>query len=73
MELIISKSVQSARAGALTCYLLGGVFIGCGVLAAFMVPSPFLIAFLGISGVGMLIGGVFYGRVAKKETVPPAA
>jgi hypothetical protein len=25
--------------------------------------------FLGISGVGMLIGGVFYGRVAKKQTV----
>ena len=73
VELIISKSVQTARAGALTCYLLGGVFIGCGVMAGFMVPFPaFLIAFLGISGVGMLIGGVLYGRVAKKQTVPPA-
>ena len=71
VELIINKSVQSARAGALTCYLLGGIFIACGVLAVFMMPSPFLIAFLGISGVGMLIGGLFYGRAAKKQT--PAA
>jgi hypothetical protein len=67
VELIIHRSTQSAQAGAFTCYLLGGLFLACALLAAFMMPSPFLMAFLGISGAGMLVCGVWYGRAAKRQ------
>ncbi len=68
VELIIQKSTQSARAGAFTCYLLGGLFVACAVLAALMMPSPFLMAFLTISGVGLLVSGVWHSRAAKRQT-----
>ena len=67
-ELIVSKSLSTARASALACYLLGTIFLVCAGIAHLMMPyGPFLVVFLVISGIGMIIGGVIYGRVSKKQ------
>jgi uncharacterized membrane protein len=71
VELIISKSVQTARAGVFAFYVLGGVFVACAILAAFMMPTPFLMVFLAIWGVVMIVVGFLYGRVSKRQIPPP--
>ena len=45
MELILHKSLQSARASALYSYLCGGLSAAGAIGAWFYLPSPFLIWF----------------------------
>jgi len=67
VELILQKSAQSARASALNCYLGGGIFVATGVLAAVIMPAPFLIIFPPALGIVLIISGVAYGRAAKTQ------
>src|SRR5258708_3763969 len=73
VELILNKNVQGARAGAILCYVLGAIFLASAVVSGIFMPVAFLILFLGASGIGMTVGGIIYGRVAKKQAVPPTA
>jgi hypothetical protein len=66
-DLIVNKSLLTARASALACYLLGAIFLVCAGVAAVMMPAPFLILFLVISGIGLIIGGVIYSKVTKRQ------
>ena len=66
-DLIVTKTLSTARASALACYFLGALFLACAGVAALMMPVPFLIVFLSISGVGLIVGGAIYGRVTKKQ------
>jgi hypothetical protein len=66
-DLIVTKSLSTARASELGCYLLGAIFLLCAGIAALMMPAPFLIVFLLITGVGLIIGGVIYGKVTKRQ------
>lgn len=66
MELILQKSVQSARASAIYSYLCGGLSLAAAVAAKFLLPSPFLIYFAGGCGVVFIASGIWYGRIARK-------
>jgi len=67
MELILQKSLQSARASALYSYLCGGLSLAAAVGAKFYLPSPFLIWFTTGCGVVFIASGFWYGRIAKKQ------
>ncbi|HEX5398737.1 MAG TPA: hypothetical protein VFY06_06785 [Verrucomicrobiae bacterium] len=66
MDLILQKSVQSARASALYSYLCGGLSLAAAVAAKFLLPSPFLIYFAGGCGIVFITSGIWYGRIAGK-------
>ncbi len=66
VQLIIQKSEQGARAGAYTCYSLGGLFLLLAGLAWIMFPVLFVIVFLALSGVGLLISGRWYAVGASR-------
>src|ERR1700722_329454 len=67
MQLILQKSLQSARASAFYSYLCGGLSLAAAIGAYFYLPSPFLIWFTaGCSGV-FIVSGIWYGRIAKKQ------
>jgi predicted nucleic acid-binding Zn ribbon protein len=67
MELILEKSLQSARASAFYCYLCGALSLAGAVGAWRYLPSPFLIAFTGGCGLVFIASGIWYGRIAKKQ------
>jgi hypothetical protein len=64
---LLQHSVRNARASAFYCYLCAGLSAAAGVVAWFMLPSPFLILFTGGCAVVLLLSGFWYGRVAKKR------
>jgi hypothetical protein len=72
MQLILEKSVQSLKASAVYCYLSGGLSAAAAVLAWFMLPSPFLIFFTGACAVALIASGIWYTRIAKKQTLEPS-
>ncbi len=72
VELILKKNVQGARATAMFCYLLGLIFLISGLVMGIQTRQLVMFLFLGLSGMGMMIGGIFYGRIAKKQPIPPA-
>lgn len=67
MQLILQKSLQSARANALYCYLCGALSAGAAVGAWFYLPLPFLIVFMAGCSVVFVASGIWYGRIAKKQ------
>jgi hypothetical protein len=66
MELILQKSLQSARASALYSYLCGGLSAAGAVGAYFYLPSPFLIWFCDGCSLVFIASGIWYGRIAQK-------
>src|ERR1700723_1829354 len=67
MELILEKSLQSARASAFYSYLCGGLSLAAAVGAHFYLPSPFLIYFTAGCSVVFIASGIWYSRIAKKQ------
>ena len=67
MQLILQKSLQSARASAFYCYLCAGLSAAGAVGACHYLPSPFLIAFTGGASVVFIASGIWYGRIARKS------
>jgi hypothetical protein len=65
---VIRKSIQLAKAGAVGCYLFGGVFLLFAPFSLWMLPglrvAPILLA---VAGVAMIIMGVWYGKAAKQN------
>jgi hypothetical protein len=67
LQLILQKSLQSARASAFYCCLCGGLSLAAAVGAWFYLPSPFLIYFTAGCGVVFITSGIWYGRIARKQ------
>jgi hypothetical protein len=67
MELVLQKSLQSARASAFYSYLCGGLSAAAAVGAYFCLPSPFLIYFTAGCSVVFIASGIWFGRIAKKQ------
>ncbi len=65
MQLILQKSLQSARASAFYSFL-------CGALSAIgaksYLPSPFLIWFCAGCSVVFTASGIWYGFIARRQT-----
>ena len=70
MELILQKSLQSARASAFYSYLCGGLSAAGAVGAYFYLPSPFLIWFCAGCSVVFIASGIWYWRIARKSSSP---
>ena len=67
LELILQKSLQSARASAFYSYLCGGLSVAGAVGAYFYLPVPFLVWFCAGCSVVFIASGIWYGRVAIKQ------
>ena len=65
---LLQLSFRNTRASAFYCYLCAALSAAAGVVAWFMLPSPFLILFTGGCALVLLISGFWYSRVAKKRT-----
>ena len=68
MALLLQKSVQSARASAFYSYLCGALSLAGAVGAWFYLPAPFLVCFTAGCSLVFFASGVWYGRIAKKQT-----
>jgi hypothetical protein len=64
-QLLLAKSVQSARASSFYSYLCGGLSAVAAVAAWFMLPSPFLIYFTAACALVFFAAGFWHGRGAK--------
>ena len=69
MQLILQKSLQSARANAFYCYLCGGLSAAGSAGAWFYLPVPFLIWFTTGCSLIFIASGMWYGRIAKKQNL----
>jgi hypothetical protein len=69
LQLILQKSLQSARASAFYSYLCGGLSLAAAVGAKFYLPSPFLIYFTAGCSIVFIASGIWYGRIAKKQNL----
>ena len=67
LEMILQKSLQSARASAFYSYLCGGLSAAGAVGAWFFLPVPFLVWFTAGCSLVFLASGFWYGRIAKKQ------
>ena len=67
LRAILEQVAQSAKASAFYCYVCGGLSAAAGVVAWFMLPSPFLILFTGGCGLVLTASGVWYGRISRKQ------
>ena len=67
MQLILQKSLQSAWASALYCYLCGGLSAAGAIGAWFYLHVPFLIWFTAGCSVIFVASGIWYGRIARKQ------
>ncbi|MDD5141569.1 MAG: hypothetical protein PHY43_15070 [Verrucomicrobiales bacterium] len=67
MDLILQKSLQSARASAFYSYLCGGLSAAGAVGAWFYLPVPFLVWFTAGCSVVFITSGIWYGRIARKS------
>jgi hypothetical protein len=65
---LLQHSFRNARASAFYCYLCAALSAAAGIVAWFMLPSPFLILFTGGCAVVLLLSGFWYSRVARKRT-----
>ena len=68
MQLILQKSVQSARASAFYSYLCGGLSAAGAVGAWFYLPVPFLIWFTAGCSLVFIATGIWFGSIAKKQS-----
>ena len=67
MELILLKSVQSARASAFYSYLCAGLSLAGAVGAWFYLPVPFLVWFTTGCSLVFFASGFWYSRIARKQ------
>ena len=67
LELILQKSLQSARASAFYSYLCGGLSAAASVGAHFYLPVPFLVWFTAGCSLVFIASGIWYGRIARKN------
>jgi hypothetical protein len=67
ISLLLSKSVQSARASAFYCYLTGALSAAAAIGAWFMLPSPFLILFTGGCAIVLFASGIWYSLGSRKQ------
>ena len=67
LELILQKSLQSARASAFYSYLCGGLSAAGAVGAWFYLPVPFLVWFTAGCSFVFIASGIWYGRIARKN------
>jgi hypothetical protein len=67
MQRILQQGAQSAKASAFYCYLCGGLSAAAGVVAWFMLPSPFLMLFTGGCALVLMASGVWYSRIARGQ------
>jgi hypothetical protein len=67
LQLILQKSLQSARASAFYSYLCGGLSAAGAVGAWFKLHVPFLIWFTAGCSVVFIASGIWYGRIARKN------
>jgi predicted nucleic acid-binding Zn ribbon protein len=67
MELILQKTLQTARASAFYSYLCGGLSLAAAIGAHFYLPSPFLIWFTAGCGFVFIASGIWYGKIARKQ------
>jgi len=70
MELILQKSLQSARASAFYSYLCGGLSAAGAVGAWFYLPVPFLVWFTAGCSFVFLATGIWYGRFRRTPMTP---
>ena len=63
-----NKSVRSARTNAYFCYGLGVVFVIGAVAFHLDIHAWPLTIFVSAAGIGLIITGVGYMRVAKRNT-----
>jgi hypothetical protein len=68
MRLILQKSFQSARASAIYSYLCGGLSAAGAVGAWFYLPVSFLVWFTAGCSLVFIASGIWYGRIARKQT-----
>ena len=71
MDLILQKSLQSARASAFYSYLCGGLSAAGAVGAWFYLPVPFLVWFTAGCSLVFILSGVWYGRIARRQKTSP--
>jgi hypothetical protein len=71
MELLLQKSLQSARASAFYSYLCGGLSAAGAVGAWFYLPVPFLVWFTAGCSLVFILSGVWYGRIARRQKTSP--
>jgi hypothetical protein len=69
LELILQKSLQSAKASAFYCFLCGGLSLAAVVGAHFYLPSPFLIFFTTGCGIVFILSGIWYSLTARKQNI----
>ena len=69
MDLLLQKSLQSARSSAFYSYLCGGLSAAGAVGAWFYLPVPFLVWFTAGCSVVFIASGIWYGRIAKKQNL----
>jgi hypothetical protein len=67
LDLLLQKSLQSARASALYSYLCGGLSAAGAVGAWFYLPVPFLIWFTAGCSLVFIASGIWYSRIARKQ------
>jgi hypothetical protein len=71
MQMILEKSVQTLKASAFYCYLCGSLSVAAAIVAWYMLPLPFLILFAAGSGAVLIASGLWYTRIARKQTLEP--
>ncbi len=67
MQLILQKSVQSARASAFYSFLCGGLSAAGAIGARTHLPNPFLIWFCAGCSLVFFVSGAWYFFIARKE------
>jgi hypothetical protein len=67
IELLLQKSLQSARASAFYSFLCGGLSAAGAVGAWFYLPVPFLVWFTAGCSFVFIASGVWYGSIARKQ------
>jgi hypothetical protein len=67
LQMVLEKSLQSARASAFYSYLCGGLSAAGAVGAWFYLPVPFLIWFTAGCSVVFIASGIWYGQIARKQ------
>jgi hypothetical protein len=67
VDLLLQKSVQSARASAFYSYLCGGLSAAGAIGAWFYLPVPFLIWFTAGCSLVFIASGIWYSRIARKQ------
>ena len=61
LQLILQKSLQSARASAFYSFLCGGLSAAGAIGAGFYLPVPFLVWFTAGCSVVFIASGIWYG------------